>query len=145
LGNTPSSSYQFSFDLCQPLRRPRHGHLNAAVGNFNPQQSRHAVSNHYRGWAWRFARWLEQRGSHGGSPSTRLEDATKHDVETFLSRLAVEYRASVSTQKQALNALVFLLRDVCGKQLGGLQWLRTLTSSRASSGCALLSRVPAVV
>ena len=34
------------------------------------------------------------------------------DVERFLSHLAVERKVSASTQRQALNALVFLYRDV---------------------------------
>jgi hypothetical protein len=72
----------------------------------------------YRGWGWRFARWLEQRGPHGGSPPKRPEEATEDDIRTFLSRLATEYRMSASSQKQALNALVFLLREALGKPLG---------------------------
>jgi len=47
-----------------------------------------------------------------------VESATEDDVRAFLSGLATEYRLSVSSQKQGLNALVFLLREVLGKQLG---------------------------
>jgi integron integrase len=64
----------------------------------------------YRGWAWRFARWLEGRGQS-------LEDVAEAGVKAFLSELAVRRRASPSAQKQALNALVFLLREALGKQL----------------------------
>ncbi|MCX7887856.1 MAG: integron integrase [Verrucomicrobiae bacterium] len=63
----------------------------------------------YRGWAWRFAKFL------GDKP---VESATEADVRMFLSGLATEYRLSASSQKQALNALVFLLREVLGKELG---------------------------
>ena len=63
----------------------------------------------YRGWSWRFAKFLKDKP---------VESATGDDVRTFLSRLATEYRLSASSQKQALNALVFLLREVFGKELG---------------------------
>ena len=39
-------------------------------------------------------------------------------VAAFLSRLATEARVSASTQNQALNALLFLARDVLGKVVG---------------------------
>src|SRR5262245_2804513 len=63
----------------------------------------------YRGWLWRFARYLEPRpmASAGGA-----------EIRAFLSKLAVEERVAVATQKQALNALVFYFRDVEGKELG---------------------------
>jgi integron integrase len=63
----------------------------------------------YRGWAWRFASFLRQRP---------VESATGQDVRAFLSHLATAERVGASAQKQALNALVFLLREVEGKELG---------------------------
>lgn len=65
----------------------------------------------YRGWAWRFAQWLERRG-HG------IADAGPEQVRDFLSDLAVRQRVSASTQKQALNALVFLLREGLEREPG---------------------------
>lgn len=41
------------------------------------------------------------------------------DVERFLSDLAVKRKVSASTQRQALNALVFLYREVLDKPLDG--------------------------
>jgi integron integrase len=41
------------------------------------------------------------------------------DVERFLSHLATEGKVSASTQRQALNALAFLYRDVIDKPLDG--------------------------
>ena len=41
------------------------------------------------------------------------------DIERFLSHLATEDKVSASTQRQALNALVFLYRDVLDKPLAG--------------------------
>jgi integron integrase len=63
----------------------------------------------YRGWAKRFASFLHGRA---------VEDATEADVRAFLSHLATVKLVSASTQKQALNALVFLLREAFGRSLG---------------------------
>jgi integron integrase len=41
------------------------------------------------------------------------------EIEAFLTHLAVERRVSASTQNQALNALVFLYREVLRKKLDG--------------------------
>lgn len=65
----------------------------------------------YRGWLWRFARFLGPRP---------VEAAGGAEVRAFLSKLAVEERVSVATQKQALNALVFYFREVAVKELGEL-------------------------
>ena len=65
----------------------------------------------YRGWARRFAEWLQVRGQ-------RLEEAAPDGVRDFLSELATRQRVSASTQKQALNALVFLLREGLGRDPG---------------------------
>ena len=64
----------------------------------------------YRGWSWRFVRWLEEGGK-------KLEQAMEAEVKEFLSRLATRQRASGSTRKQALNALVFLLREALSRTL----------------------------
>ena len=63
----------------------------------------------YRAWGWRFARSLG-----GRTP----EVATADDVRAFLSHLAVEERVAVSTQRQALNAVAFLLREALGREVG---------------------------
>lgn len=65
----------------------------------------------YRGWLWRFARFLGQRP---------MESAGGAEVRAFLSKLAVEERVGVATQRQALNALVFYFREVATKELGEL-------------------------
>ena len=63
----------------------------------------------YRGWAWRLARFM------GPKP---MASATGAEVREFLTKLAVEERVSSSTQKQALNALVFFLREVADREPG---------------------------
>jgi len=56
----------------------------------------------YREWATRFAAFLRPRSPYS---------AEGKDVAAFLSKLVVEQRASASTQKQALNALVFFMQE----------------------------------
>jgi integron integrase len=65
----------------------------------------------YRGWARRFARWLQARGQTIGNAGAK-------QVHAFLSEQATRYRVSAATQKQTLNALVFLLREALGRELG---------------------------
>ena len=65
----------------------------------------------YREWAWRLAHFVGARG---------LESATDEDIKGFLSELAVRGRVSIATQKQALNALVFLFREALGCEPGDL-------------------------
>ena len=63
----------------------------------------------YRDWAWRFAVWL------GARP---LDGATGEDLKDFLTHLAVDRAVAASTQRQALNALIFLFREVLGRDPG---------------------------
>lgn len=46
-------------------------------------------------------------------------------MEAFLTHLAVRRHVSASTQNRALNALVFLFRDVIRKELGEFDAVRT--------------------
>ena len=64
----------------------------------------------YRMWARRFVEWLEARGDS-------VMGAGETELRGFLSDLATRQRAAVATQKQALNALVFLMREALGKSL----------------------------
>jgi integron integrase len=65
----------------------------------------------YREWAWRFADFVRPRA---------LEETGSEDLKAFLSELAIKGRVSRSTQKQALNALVFLFREGLGREAGDL-------------------------
>ena len=83
----------------------------------------------YRMWARRFAKWLEGR-QHGsdtspsiplpdrGGEGSSIESAGEPELRGFLSELAVRQRVAVATQRQALNAVVFLMREALGKPLG---------------------------
>lgn len=62
----------------------------------------------YLGWLRAF------RGKLGNKAPTELLSA---DIQTFLSHLAVEKQVAPSTQNQALNALVFLYRQVLDKEV----------------------------
>ena len=75
----------------------------------------------YREWAVRFAAFLRPRSPYA---------ATGADVSAFLERLAVEQRASASTQKQALNALVFLMQEALHRQVGELHFRRARKPER---------------
>lgn len=75
----------------------------------------------YRGWAARFARFIAPR-----SPYV----ATGKDIALFLSDLAVRHRISPSTQRQALNALVFLMEQALSRQLGEMDFKRATPRQR---------------
>lgn len=75
----------------------------------------------YRAWSSRFARFIAPRTPHA---------AEARDVAAFLSHLAVEQRAAPSTQKQALNALVFLIEQGLSRQLGEIDFRRARPRER---------------
>jgi integron integrase len=75
----------------------------------------------YREWAVRFARFIAPRSPHA---------AAGEEVAAFLSKLAVEGRASPSSQKQALNALVFLMQEALHRDLGKMAFQRAAPKRR---------------
>ncbi|MDI1336911.1 MAG: integron integrase [Lacunisphaera sp.] len=75
----------------------------------------------YREWSVRFARFLAPR-----SPDAASGD----DVAAFLSEMAVQGRASPSAQKQALNALVFLMQEALHRDLGQMEFTRPAARRR---------------
>ena len=64
----------------------------------------------YRMWAKRFADWVVKRRQ-------TVISASEIDLRDFLSDLATHQRAAVATQRQALNAVVFLVREALGRPL----------------------------
>jgi integron integrase len=50
----------------------------------------------------------------------KISDIATEDFRNFLSHLAVKQRVSSSTQNQAFNAILFLFRNVFGKETGNL-------------------------
>jgi integron integrase len=83
----------------------------------------------YRMWARRFAEWLERCGQN-------VPGAGEIELRDFLSDLATHRRAAVATQRQALNAVVFLVREALGKPLADFG---DFTKARA------VERVPVVL
>ncbi|MES2709280.1 MAG: phage integrase N-terminal SAM-like domain-containing protein [Verrucomicrobiota bacterium] len=69
----------------------------------------------YVGWYRRFVRYFRMRHP--------LEMGTR-EVEEFLTHLAAELHVAAATQNQALNALVFLYREVLEVELKSLDALR---------------------
>jgi integron integrase len=65
----------------------------------------------YRGWSSRFAEFLRPRNPRlAGGP----------EVKAFLDDLAVRGRVAAATQRQALNALVFLMQEALKIDLGDI-------------------------
>lgn len=75
----------------------------------------------YRRWAAQFAAFIAPRTPYAASAT---------EVGAFLDRLALEKRASASSQKQALNALVFLMQEALGLELGELKFRRATKPPR---------------
>lgn len=69
----------------------------------------------YRAWGRRFANYLAPRSPYA---------ASGHDVQAFLTALAVQGRASASGQRQALCALVFLMQEALNRDLGKMDFKR---------------------
>lgn len=70
----------------------------------------------YLYWARFFIRW------HGRNGTMRHpKDMGKPEVESFLTMLANERQVSPATHRQALNALLFLYKQVVGQDLTWLQ------------------------
>jgi hypothetical protein len=63
----------------------------------------------------------------------RMESATGEDRSLFLTKRAVENRVSAATQKQALNGLVFFLREVAGMEPGDFFGFRARAALTACS------------
>ena len=85
----------------------------------------------YVDWVRRFVVWARVAdggsglgsGEPGGTPGARWRHPRElgtAEVRGFLTYLAVERNVAAATQNQALNALVFLYREVIGGELGWL-------------------------
>ena len=103
----------------QPEGVPSIGHADTGATPWERRLIERLRLNHYswrteqtyREWARRLEAFIGKRG---------MQSATNEDLKGFLTDLAVKWRVSVSTQKQALNALVFLFREALGRDPGDL-------------------------
>lgn len=75
----------------------------------------------YREWAMRFARFVAPRSPYAVSGE---------EVAAFLSAMAVQGRTSPSSQKQALNALVFFMQEALHRDLGKMEFQRAYPQQR---------------
>ena len=75
----------------------------------------------YRRWAGRFAQFIAPRTPYAAGAA---------EVSAFLNAVALEQRASAATQKQALNALVFLMQEALSRDLGKLNYRRAERPAR---------------
>lgn len=82
--------------------------IEEAVRLMRIRQMAYRTEECYTGWMRRLAKF------HGKPMDSLDEEAVKR----FLSHMAVVERVSASTQRQALNACVFLMREVMHQQLG---------------------------
>jgi integron integrase len=74
----------------------------------------------YVGWYKRFVLWHKERAGEAVHPS-KMGAA---EIEAFLNHLAVNRGVAAVTQNQALNAVVFLYREVLKQEPGGFNALR---------------------
>ena len=97
----------------------------------------------YTQWWERFEQFALARnevlGTHAGENASRGATSPTlgpDDVRGFLEHLAVERKVAAATQKQALNALVFVFGQVLGRPLGNLgDW--TIAKSTRRLPCVL--------
>jgi integron integrase len=75
----------------------------------------------YREWAVKFAGFMRPRSPY---------IATAEDVGNFLTQLALRQRVSPATQKQALNALVFFVKEGLRRQLEPIPFKRAYPRRR---------------
>jgi integron integrase len=78
----------------------------------------YATEKHYLHWIRRFIRFHCKR---------HPKDMGEPEIVAFLSDLAIQRDCAPGTQNQALNAIVFLFRNVLGRDLGefkNVQWAR---------------------
>jgi integron integrase len=75
-----------------------------------------------------YAGWVARFGVYAGTESRVLDEAVARD---WLSHLVDKEEVAFSTQKQALNALVFFYRDVCNREVVDMQVKLRHTAKRA--------------
>lgn len=74
-----------------------------------------------------YAGWMARFGAYAGTEQQVLDEAVARE---WLAVLVDKEKVAFSTQKQALNALVFFYRDVCGRDEVDLQVKMRRTTPR---------------
>ena len=80
----------------------------------------------YATWTRRFVRWWNEQAPSSSNPETREEALTEGEtaVSAFLDQLAIEGGVALSSQDQALNALVNTLKAAFAMEVGTLRTFR---------------------
>jgi hypothetical protein len=72
----------------------------------------HRTEKTYCDWVVRYIKFYDSK--------THPRDMGKREIEAFLSHLATHENVAASTQRQALNAIVFLYHNVLDVKINGL-------------------------
>lgn len=104
-----------------PPERASEGLLSALSDALRSRQYAPRTIRTYRGWVARFLRSCEP------TDPTRL---STHDVNRFLSALAIHERVGPATQNQAASAILFLFRNVLGRDPGPLEGIARARAHR---------------
>ena len=83
----------------------------ALISSLRLKHRSYQTEKTYAGWFDRFSAFVNNKNA---------DDLSGNDVKDFLSWMAVERNVSVSTQKQALNALVYFYRNVLRRKADDL-------------------------
>lgn len=122
--NHPTTARQLTPDELNYMKtRQGDGALNQVRKDHHALLVRFTHEIRRRGYAYRteqcYEQWIGRYILFCQNRSPQETDAT--EVKRFLDHLAVRRRVSASTQNQALNALVFLYKQVLERDLGELE------------------------
>lgn len=111
------SSYQASGRPAESEFDPTHG--SARRPKLLAQVREALEARHYSPRTIRtYVQWIRRYVIHHGM--RHPESMGEAEINTWLTRLAVDAKVSASTQNQALSALLFLYRTVLGRKIGEL-------------------------
>ena len=100
---------------------PRTGRFFRARAQLRLRHYAYRTEQTYLEWLGRYGRFAEQRA---------LPWAAADTARAFLSDLAIQRGVAASTQNQAFNAILFLLREVLGQDVRGLDAVRAKRGPR---------------
>jgi site-specific recombinase XerD len=92
--------------------------LDVVRGMIRLRHLSYTTEKHYLHWIRRFIRFHGKR---------HPRDMGEQEIVAFLSDLAIKRDCAPGTQNQALNAIVFLFKNVLGRELGefkNVRWAR---------------------
>ena len=93
-----------TYNTPESLPDPREAWELALVKRIRAEQKSYRTEQNYRGWMRRFLRFISKESDQLDIP----------DLENYMDHLARVERVSASTQRQALNALVYWFRHIKG-------------------------------